>query len=244
MRGLSELVDTEDPGIEKVREWMRGSVNQCILLPPSAEREQVLLQTQVTTRSTMGAIAYETGGVMVDGGWLRFLGSGHPGLTRTLPAWNQGRSSGFYLIADDAVGGFFAINDGAFGEDARNMYYWAPDSLDWEPMKIGFTDFFIWALSDRLAKFYESLRWASWREDTATLSGDSCFGFYPFLWTREGSVSVSHRAPVPAREAYDMKFDLLRQLSQGNPEPSAAPNGGPGTRIGNSGVSEGPPSVS
>ncbi len=243
MRNLGELVNTEDPGIDRIREWMRGAVNRCVLLPPSTDREQILLRTQVTTRSTMGAIAYETGGVLVDGGWLRFPGSGHPSLARTLPGWNQGRSSGFYLVADDAVGGFFAINDGAFGEDGRNIYYWAPDSLDWEPLKIGFTDFFVWALSGRLAQFYESLRWTSWREDTATLSGDSCFGFYPFLWTKEGSVTASHRAPVPVREAFDMKVDLLRQLAPGNPKSDGAPKADPATPPGHSIVTEGPPSA-
>src|SRR5580704_12358683 len=117
MRSLSELVNTTDPGIEKVREWAQSAVNECVLLPPSAQREQVLLETQVTTRSTMGAIAYETGGILIDGGWLRFLGSGHPRITRTLPGWNKARSIGYYLVADDAVGGFFAINGGAFGAD-------------------------------------------------------------------------------------------------------------------------------
>src|SRR5439155_12039777 len=162
MRPINELINDQDSGIEKIREWMRNAVNTCELLPPAAHREEVLLQTQVTTRSTMGAIAYETGGILINGGWLRFLGSGHPKLNRTLSGWNQGRSSGFYLVADDAVGGFFAINGGAFGDDVKDMYYWAPDSLDWEPMKIGFTDFFVWALSERLAQFYETLRWPSW----------------------------------------------------------------------------------
>lgn len=209
MRSLSELVNTEDPGIEKIREWVRNAVNECVLLPPSSQREQVLLQTQVTTRSTMGAIAYETGGVLIDGGWLRFLGSGHPSIARTLPGWNEGRSNRFYLVADDAVGGFFGINGGAFGPDAKSMYYWAPDSLDWEPMKIGFTDFFVWALSDRLAQFYESLRWSSWRADIAPLSGDRCFSFYPFLWTKEGSVTTSHREQAPVQAVYDLKVDLF-----------------------------------
>ncbi len=90
MRPLSELVNTEDPGINLIREWMRGAVNECELLPPSEQREHVLLQTQVTTRSPMGAIAYETGGILVDGGWLRFLGSGNPRLTRTVPGWIEG----------------------------------------------------------------------------------------------------------------------------------------------------------
>jgi len=214
MRPINELINAQDPGIEKIQEWMRDAVNPCELLPPSKDREEVLLQTQVTTRSTMGAIAYETGGILIDGGWLRFLGSGHPKLPRTLPGWNQGRSSGFYLVADDAVGGFFAINGGAFGADVKTMYYWPPDSLDWEPMRIGFTDFFVWALSERLAQFYEALRWPSWREDTAGLSGDYCFSFYPFLWTKEGSLTSSQRAQVPVHEAFDLKVELLRQLGE------------------------------
>ena|SRR5579862_6994725 len=214
MPNLAELINTDDPGIAKIREWMRTAVNPCELLAPSEKRQDVLLQTQVTTRSTMGAIAYETGGILIDEGWLRFLGSGHPKLPRTLPGWNQGRSSGFYLVADDAVGGFFAINGGAFGEDVKNMYYWPPDSLDWEPMKIGFTDFFIWALSKRLARFYETLRWPSWRQDITGLSGDSCFTFHPFLWTKGRPLTTRHRAQAPVQEAFDLKVELLRQLTE------------------------------
>jgi hypothetical protein len=222
MRTLPALLNTDDPGIEKIREWIRNGENDCVLLPPSAQREEVLVQTQVTTRSTMGAIAYETGGILIDGGWLRFPGSGHPKLPRTLPGWNQGRANGLYLVADDAVGGFFAINGGALGADVKHMYYWAPDSLDWEPLQIGFSDFFTWALSDRLAQFYETLRWPSWREDIAGLSGDRCFSFYPFLWTKEGSVAAGHREEIPIHEAFDLKVHLVRQLG-GRKEASDGP---------------------
>jgi hypothetical protein len=141
MRALKELLEINDPGIVQIRKWIQKAANECVLLPPSESRGEALVQTQVTTRSTMGAIVYETGGVLADGGWLRFLGSGHPRITRTLPGWNEGRSKGFYLVADDAVCGFFAVNGGAFGPDVKHMYYWAPDSLDWEHLNIGFTDF-------------------------------------------------------------------------------------------------------
>ncbi|MDB6063873.1 MAG: hypothetical protein JWR26_81 [Pedosphaera sp.] len=218
MRSLSELKSTDDPGIKKIREWVKGATNDCLLLPPSQNRDQILLQSQVTTRSTIGAIAYETGGVLVDGGWLRFLGSGHPKITRTLPDWNQGRSSGYYLVADDVVGGFFAINGGAFGADTKKMYYWAPDSLEWEALGIGFTDFFIGALSNRVADFYADLRWATWRKDIAAISGDQCFSFYPFLWTKEGSLTASHRGEVLAQEAFDAKVHLAQQIKEKNPK--------------------------
>lgn len=141
MKTLQQLTEVADPAIDLIREWVKAAENHCEILPPSSEREEVLLEVQVTTRSTIGAVAFETGGVLVDHGWLRFLGSGHPRLTRTLPGWNRERSSGFYLVADDAVGGFFAINAGALGDVTGNIYYWAPDQLDWEDLEVGFTDF-------------------------------------------------------------------------------------------------------
>jgi hypothetical protein len=212
VKSLEELTNTDDSAIDLIRQWTALNENHIEILPPSANREAVLLDVQVTTHSTMGAVAYETGGVLVDDGWLRFLGSGHPRLTRTLPGWNQDRSNGFYLIGDDAAGGFFALNGGAFGDDRGNVYYWAPDRLEWEGLGLGYTDLFRWALTDRLAEFYADLRWPTWKEDVAELPGDRCYGFFPFLWTSEGSIEGSHRATVPVHEAFDCKCDILRQL--------------------------------
>lgn len=200
MQTLEQLSEKESPTIPFIRQWVEDAENDCEILPPSGDRDRVLLATQVTTHSTMGALAYETGGILIDSGWLRFLGSGHPKLPRDLADWNEGRSHGFYLVADDAVGGFFAVNDGAFGEQ-RNVYYWAPDSLEWESLGLGFTDFFQWA-------------WPTWLKDVAELPGDRCFNFFPFLWTKEGSVTGSDRRQVSVSEAFDLKVDIVRQLSQ------------------------------
>jgi Protein of unknown function DUF2625 len=212
VRTLAELINAEEPAIELIREWADDSETDCVILPPSPGRESVLVEVQVTTHSTMGAVAYETGGVLIDHGWVRFLGSGHPRLTRTLPGWNQGRSSGFYLIADDAVGGFFAINGGAFGKDRGNVYYWPPDSLEWEALGLGYTDLFRWVLTDKLAEFYADARWPKWKEDRAGLSGDRCINFYPFLWTSEGSVETSDRRAIPFTESFGLKVDILAQF--------------------------------
>ncbi|QDU75545.1 hypothetical protein Pan97_25780 [Bremerella volcania] len=213
MRTLEELIDESDPGMQRIQEWIAAATVHVEILPPSDQREQVLLDVQVTTRSTMGAIAYETGGIVVDDGWLRFLGSGHPSFTRTLPAWNQGRSHGFYLIADDAIGGFFSINGGKLGEDFGNVYYLAPDDLEWEPLEIGYTDLFHIAVTGGLSDFYRDLRWTSWQADARRLARDRCFFFYPFLWTAEGSIAKSTRNDVPASEAFDLKNDLFQQFS-------------------------------
>jgi hypothetical protein len=92
-RPLHELLNTDEPAWPLVRSWLGEATNYVEALPPSdPARAEALLATQVTTRSPLGAVIYETGGLLVDHGWLRVLGSGHPRLPRTLPAWNLGRS--------------------------------------------------------------------------------------------------------------------------------------------------------
>ena len=188
----------------------------CELLPPGPEREKALLYLQVTTHSTLGALAYDTGGLLIDDGWVRLLGSGHPKLKRTLHDWNSTRTDGaFYLLGDDAAGGFFAINGGAFGDDLGSIYYWAPDSLEWESLELGHTDFVAAFLTNQIEAFYEALRWPTWREDLRTASSDQCFTFFPFLWTAEGTIEHSQSAIVPVSELWDAKVDIARQLYGG-----------------------------
>ena len=87
------------------------------------------------------------------------------------------------------------------------MYYWAPDTLRWEPLGIGYSDFLAWALSDRLAVFYEGFRWPKWEAEAEQAKGDQCFNFYPFLWTEQGSVSSSSRKLVSVAEQFAFNAD-------------------------------------
>jgi hypothetical protein len=210
MKSIEQLIDLKEPALAQIREWLLSAKNDCTLLPPSAERAEVLRHSQVTTRSTMGAVAYETGGVLINHGWLRFLGSGHSCFKRTLPDWNRNKANHCYFIADDAVGGFFAINGGAFGTDLNNVYYWPPDAFEWESTNLGYTDFFHWTLTGDLEKFYSGTRWSDWEKDVSVLSADRCFAFYPPLWTREGAAELSYRSTVPVEEAFGAKTDFLR----------------------------------
>jgi hypothetical protein len=161
----------------------------------------------------LGALAYDTGGLLIDNGWLRFLGSGHPKLPRALHDWNSTRTDGaFYLVGDDAAGGFFAINGGAFGSDGGSVYYWPPDGMEWQSLNAGFTDIVAAFLTNYLDEFYEELRWSTWRVDTQNLSTDQAFFFFPFLWTKEGSLEGSRRSTVSIGELWQLKVDAARQI--------------------------------
>lgn len=205
MQSLDQLVRPKASAIETIRQWIDKADNECTILPPSDARGRALLAVQVSTNCPLGAIAYETGGILVDRGWLRFLGGGHPRLSRNLADWNAARGDNLYLIADDVVGGFFAIDGGAF-DSGREMYYWAPDRLAWEPIGFEFDSFFRWSLSDALVDFYQHLRWRNWPNDVAAhLSPDQCFAFEPPLWTEAGPVTSRKRHVLSAAELYDLK---------------------------------------
>ena len=67
MRGLDELINTEDPAWPMVQTWINGARNAVEVLPPQdPDRGEALVAAQVTTHSTMGAIIYETGGLLID----------------------------------------------------------------------------------------------------------------------------------------------------------------------------------
>lgn len=213
MRDLTELLVTADPAFPLIQQWAAAAAIPVEILPPLEKRERVLLQLQVTTRSVMGAIAYETGGILVDGGWLRLLGSGSPRLPRDMASWNEGKADGFLLVGDDILGGFFALNGGAFGGDHGTVYYLSPDQLEWESLGAGFSEFVEWSFTPALREFYGRSIIGALAGDVADLSGDQCLHFYPYLWTQEGSVETSARKPVSIHEQWDVNVAFRQRLA-------------------------------
>ena len=214
MKNLVELVNKDEPGWDLVKEWLVGAKNHYEILPKEISRAEVeLVNTQVTTRSPMGAIVYETGGILIDHGWVRVLGSGSSRLDRGLMEWNKGKSLGFLLVADDVIGGYFAINGGAFGSEPGNIYYLAPDTLEWENLDFGYSDFLNWLLHGNIRKFYEPFKWQNWQEDTGKINGNQVFQFFPFLWTKYDCIEDLNRKAISVEENYALTLEMQNQLS-------------------------------
>lgn len=206
VRPLSELLSSE-PFLRDFQRWTDEATNEVDVLTPSAAmREACLLHLQVTTHSPLGTIAYETGGVLVQHGWVRLLGSGHDRLPRSLLSAN-GRERvrllpvGCLHIADDVLGGIFVLNGGGVPGEAGHVVYFAPDSLRWEDTSLGFGD------------FYAAQRWDGWASEVRALQGDQTFSIYPPLWAQGPSIAERSRRPVPSTEALDAQFELQDQLA-------------------------------
>ncbi|HKW33164.1 MAG TPA: DUF2625 domain-containing protein [Candidatus Acidoferrum sp.] len=224
-RSLRETFAADEPAWPVLQSWINAAKNPVEILPTDeAQRRQVLLDMDVLPQSPMGAIVYHTGGLLVDHGWLRFVGSGSPRLTRTLPGWNRGRSSlsensdshDFNLVADDVVGGFFALNGGAFPGPKTEVFYFAPDTLRWEHLPgMGYAEFLNWSFNSNLDKFYGSFRWPGWQSEVSELSGDEAFSIYPPLFTKEGkNIADCSRRRCPVSEIYSLNvMEFPKQLN-------------------------------
>lgn len=227
MRSLEELIDASDPGWAVVSEWFGKARNSVQVLPATrASAEEVLLALQVTSRSPLGALALETGGVFFDNRWLRFLGSGHPAMQATLHSWNSWLTDsanesntlkpplpGALVVASDAVGGFFAVNGGAFDGTQGSVYYFAPDALEWEALDFSYSQLLNWACNGDLAGFYSNARWPGWEREVAALNGNTGVSIFPPLWANQGTpVSARSRRAAPITELWGIGQEVMEQL--------------------------------
>ena len=220
VRPLAELL-SNDPAWPQVRTWIADAENDVVVVEASRQRgEHVLQLLQVTSRSVLGAVALETGGILVDRGWLRILGCGSARMQASLASWNGlgvvaavEPLDGALVVAHDAVGGFFALDGGALGGERGEVRYLAPDTLSWEHIANGYSDFVTWALEGDLEGFYDALRWPGWEDELANVSADSGFLLLPPPFTREGKpVAKARRTLVPVTELWAAQLGYARQF--------------------------------
>ena len=158
---------------------------------------------------------YETGGLLVDHGWIRILGSGSTRLDRSIMEWNKGKSyqrqgqaPSFLLVADDVLGGFFAINYGGIADTGKSsIFYFSPDIAAWEPLEMNYSEFLHFLFYTDLEAFYKGLRWKGWEEEIKTLGGSQAISCSPPLFTKEGAdIENLTRVRIPVQELWDFHF--------------------------------------
>ncbi|MER5893454.1 DUF2625 domain-containing protein [Streptomyces sp. NPDC001876] len=235
MREIDELTNVDDPAWPELRETLSASSAPVeVLSADVSEGRRCLLQMQVTARSVLGALALNTGGLLVDDGWVRVYGGGSatggglPSLAQVNrfpadvdPVWHPATG---LIVGHDVVGGVFALNGGdpaAVGRPGApgQMTYFAPDTLQWEAMEMGHSAWVSWLLSGRLETFYDGLRWPDWREETAALAFSQGISVFPFLWSKEAraDLAATSRRPVPMREVIGVAADFAQQMGPSDP---------------------------
>jgi len=205
LKTVAELAQVDNPSWPFIEEMIRDAPISVEALAPT-KGDKAFHSLQVTARSPLGGMALNSGGLLIENGWLRMYGAGsdllpsiaevnkfHDPYTQEPPS--------YWVIATDAIGGEFALNGGVLGESLWNVYYYGEENLEWEDLGCGYGDFLDASLGGASASLYEHLRWPGWEQDVQKLTPTQGFSFFPPLFTVEGqNPATSHRAVVPFAE--------------------------------------------
>jgi hypothetical protein len=236
MREVDELINVDDPAWPLLLQELSGTDLPVEVLPGDAETGRAsLLQLRVSARSNLGGIVLNSGGLLMDSGWLRIFGSPVDADTERLPglaeinvmpsafdpAWRPGVG---LVVAHDVLGGVFALNGvdpraaGRPGEPGEIIYF-APDSVGWEALGAGHSAWLSWIPSGGFHEFYGSLQWDGWRSEVSVLTGRQGLSFFPPLWSaeaRQDLLATSRRA-VPMEELLGLSRDSCLQFDGADP---------------------------
>ena len=99
-----------------------------------------------------------SGGIIIEN-WIRIYGCGDINVVEKNKLYNKDNNMDI-LIGEDVLGGLFALKDDL-------IYYFAPDTNEWENLNIYYTQFLDWIVNNNQSvnKFYELFRWNKWEED-------------------------------------------------------------------------------
>jgi len=185
-----ELLTVSDPAWPELHARIVGGRNGAVLLPYDPLMAKSCLEgIQAPVSTILGALSYHVGGLLIDSGWLRVLGCGHPELRGSLLSWNgKGGAGGFpgiagaVIIGHDVLGGVFAVNGGGpFGQPAE-VNYFDPAEGRWAPLELRYPAWVAWALDGDLGQLYADRRWDDWDRDLGGLTGDQAIVRTPPSW--------------------------------------------------------------
>lgn len=188
-----------------LNKWICSATNDVKVTLPNEEQAKLILKNfKLTTNSILGTIVNYTGGIFIKSGIIRILGSGSKNFKRDLYTWNMNtkKIDKALIVADDIFGGIFAINGGKFNGDLGTVYYFAPDTLEWEDLNLRYSEFIYWTFSGDVKKFYEEFLWNNWEEEFSNIDDDKGISIYPFLWADGPDIRYRSKKIVDIQELY------------------------------------------
>lgn len=205
---------------QEINNMLRSSNRKIDLnLDESKDGIKALDILKITSKSVLGSIILNTSGIVIDN-WIRIFGH-NSNINRGIIEYNVIEENGvatkvikMLIVADDVVGGIFALNAGRFSEGIGKVWYFAPDTLEWEYLEMEYSEFIAWTTQGNIDEFYSTMRWSTWKEDCKNVKFNDAILIYPFLWSNEIQLEKADKKIVPSEELlklnqeYSKKFNL------------------------------------
>lgn len=169
------------------------------VLPADPERgRDCLARLEGSDRSWLGAVTLNSGGLVVDHGWLRVLGSGTDLLPDVVSQSKAGAGLGSHRLRRARRAFVWGVST----PGARpTIHYFGPDTLDYFDLEEGYADWLYAMLSGAMTEFYLDLRWDGWQEEVAATPLDQGIHVWPppFRWVADKLRSRADRLSSASR---------------------------------------------
>lgn len=176
------------------------------------DRKEECERLGIPSKTVLYSVVSNSNGIIIDN-WIRIWGQ-DSSLNNGLFYYNskfKDYISGMILVACDVVGGLFAINITRFN-DNNLIWYFAPDTLDWECLDMKYNEFLAWTFQENIDEFYETMRWKNWEEDVKGFEINKAILVYPFLWAKECDIENATKKLVAIDEIISMNFDYSNKF--------------------------------
>lgn len=170
----------------------------------------------IDSKSALGAIVSHTSGICIDN-WIRIIGQNSPE-RKGITLYNEQKMEdrvlmdGMLVVAQDIVGGIFSINQKKYDEGRNKIWYFAPDTLEWECMDVNYYEFLVWLIQGDIDKFYSNMRWDTWEKECQIVDFDRVILIYPFLWSKECDLRNATKKCVPYEELKGINFEYAKKF--------------------------------
>lgn len=201
--------------INKIKELKDNSMCEIIIHAKSLKNGQYECEElNIPKDSVLSSIVMNFNCIYVDN-WIRILGQGnseHNGIMYYNTLIEDNYLYGMFIVAYDIVGGIYAINISRFNTEKNMIWYFAPDTLEWESLNMNYWNFIVWAMQGNIDEFYETMRWKNWKDDCKNVKPNMCYLVYPFLWSKEYDENTADRKIVPFDEVMKLNFDYCKKI--------------------------------
>lgn len=116
-------------------------------------------------------------------------------------------SDNWRIVAYDVVGGIFALEVDDKDKINNSIWYFAPDTLEWESLEMNYAQFVAWVFQGNTDEFYEYMRWETWGNDCEKVSLEQGVLIYPFLWASECDIEKASKKVVPIEEIFSLNVN-------------------------------------
>lgn len=196
----------------EIERLFEESPNRVRLKQSNNEDKSIIEKLNVNEQSVLGQILLKVSGVIIND-YLRIWGNGEPNIFLQNTRVKQFYTGNKLIVANDIWGGLFAISNGDFEGNERDIWYFAPDLLEWENLDINYAEFLSWACGSGLGEFYQSFL----SEDIVSMSSEvnvnQAILIYPFLWAKECNLETADKKIVPLEELIAINADYQKQLN-------------------------------